>query len=170
MIKLLTGIPGSGKSYRAVHDFMKIKDEYYLFHNIDGLQAEKIDDGKYIQDFTKLDMPFNNFFTLENQKKLCSDVNEKYGKKVLIIIDEAQVFMARLNESVREWISYHRHLGQDVWIITQNKFNIAKEYGNLVEIEIQGKRGFVFQSFIYSYFDHGERVKTDKLKKRSKDI
>lgn len=168
MIKLFTGIPGSGKTYRAVHDFMKVKNEYYLFHNIDGLKSEKIDGGQYIKDFKSLDISFNDFFSLENQKQICAQVNEKYNRKVLIIIDEAQVFMGKVNESVKEWISYHRHLGQDIWIITQSKYNLAREYTNLVEIEIQGKRGFVFQSFIYSYFDHGERVKTDRIKKDTK--
>jgi hypothetical protein len=55
MIKLLTGRPGCGKSYRAVHDYMIEKDKYYLFHNIDELKSDQIDEGKYIRDFEHLE-------------------------------------------------------------------------------------------------------------------
>jgi zona occludens toxin (predicted ATPase) len=169
MIKLLTGRPGCGKSYRAVHDYMIEKDKYYLFHNIDELKSDQIDEGKYIRDFEHLEgITVEQFFTREKQEELSTEIAEKYHRNMLIIIDEAQDYLDRFNPKVRAWLAYHRHLDQDIWLLTHNKFNIAREYNNLVEVEIQGQRGFVFSSFIYSYFEKGERVKTDRLKKDKK--
>jgi len=165
MIKLFTGIPGCGKTYRAVYELQKESSKYYVFHNIDSLKMERFENGQFIKDFSKLDQDFISFFSVDNQSSLCAEIKEKYGRQVLIIIDEAQSFLAKVNPVVMQWLSYHRHLGQDVWLITQNRYNIAREYNNLVEVEVQGKRGFVFNSFIYSWFASGERFKTDKLPK-----
>ena len=165
MIKLFTGIPGCGKTYRAVYELKKECSKYYVFHNIDQLKEGAFEDGKFIKNFTELEQDFLSFFSVDNQSKICAEVDEKYKRKVLIIIDECQNHMGRVNQSFMSWLSYHRHLGQDVWLITQNKYNIAREYNNLVEVEVQGKRGFVFDSFIYSWFAAGERFKTDKLPK-----
>lgn len=165
MIKMFSGLPGAGKTYRAVYELRGVCDKYYVLHNIDGLKEEKFDQGRYISRFPTGEKEFRDFFSLDNQKKLHEESKEKYGRPLLVIIDECQVYLGKVNDGVKAWLSYHRHLGQDVWLITQDKFNIAREYNNLVEIEIQGKRGYVFSSFIYSYFSKGERVKTDKLPK-----
>lgn len=165
MIKLFTGLPGAGKTYRAVYELQKVHNEYYVLHNIDGLREDKFDEGKYISRFPENEKEFRDFFSLENQKRLHEESKDKYGRPLLIIIDECQIYLGKVNEGIKAWLSYHRHLGQDVWLITQDKYNIAREYNNLVEIEVQGKRGYVFKSFIYSYFSKGERVKTDKLPK-----
>jgi hypothetical protein len=40
---------------------------------------------------------------------------------------------------------------------------------NLIEVEIMGKRGFVFTSFLYSWISSGEKFATDRLPK-NKDV
>lgn len=165
MIQLFSGIPGCGKTYRAVFELVKAQGKYYVFHNISGLKQEKIENGEFIQTIPGRD-EFNTFFSLENQTALSESVKEKYKRSMLIIIDEAQVPLGRFNANVKEWMAYHRHLGQDIWLITHDKMNIDKSYHSLIEIEIKGKKGFIFNSFIYSFIVSGERVKSDRLPKK----
>ena len=51
MIKMFTGLPGCGKTYRAVYELKKECSKYFILHNIDGLDESKFEDGKYIQSY-----------------------------------------------------------------------------------------------------------------------
>jgi len=151
----------------------EIKDRYFIIHNIPKLNELYFDGGEFIksyhEDKNEIEINPPELFELEVQKKLAQDVKEKYNRPVLFIIDECQTWLDKYNEKIKGWLSYHRHLGQDIWLVTQSRFNIHKDYKNLIEIEILGKRGFVFKSFLYSWFANGEHFKTDRIPKK-KDI
>ncbi len=171
-IKLFTGIPGSGKTYRCVYELLKpeIKDKYFIIHNIPKLNELYFDGGEYIRSYAddKNELSYNPpaLFFLENQKELTQRVQDQYHRPLLIVIDECQTWLDKYDERIKAWLSYHRHLGQDIWLVSQSRWNIHKDYKNLIELEIMGKRGFVFRSFLYSWFANGEHFKTDRLPKK----
>ena len=165
-IRLYSGIMGSGKTYRVVYELKNtdLLDKYFIFHNLEELKIES----KYLKEYGK-NSGFNppDLFTYEYQTKLTKQIKEDYGRNILWIIEECdKIGFDKSSPKIKEWLSMHRHLGQDIYLISQSKWNIAKEYVNLVEVEIQGKRGFVFDQFIYSWFSGGEKVATDRLPKQ----
>ena len=141
-IDLITGIPGAGKTYYAVH---KLVELYYkwdkdlqefritseqkplIITNIEGLALDCVDLKEAMGKLSE-----KEFFSLEYQEK----IHKKHGK-VLYIIDEAQRYFHRkfFDVNVFAWFEYHRHLGQDVWLITQDRFKICKDVAALAENE-----------------------------------
>jgi len=165
-IRLYSGIMGSGKTYRVVYElvFTDLLKKYFVFHNLENLKI----DSKYLKEYGK-NTDFNppDLFTYEYQTKLSKQIREEYDRNILWIIEECdKIGFERTTAPVKEWLSMHRHLGQDIYLISQSKWNISKDYMNLLEVEIQGKRGFVFDAFIYSWFSGGEKIATDRLPKK----
>lgn len=168
-IRLYSGIPGSGKTYRVVYElkYTDLLRKYYIFHNIPNLKIEH----PHLKHYgPESDFNPSGLFTYETQKEISAQIKEQYNKNVLWIIDECdKLGMDRVDKKHKEWLSMHRHLGQEIYLITQSRFNIAKDYMNLIEVEIQGKRGYIFQSFIYSWLASGEKFATDRIPKK-KDV
>lgn len=160
-IVVYTGKPGSGKSYRVVHELLRDEGRYYVFHNIDGLKEVLIEDGRYIEDWRAID----GFLTKAKQESLSAAVRERYGRSMLVIVDEAQMVMADKNSEIKGWLSWHRHLGQDIKIICQHYKMISPDLYNLADYEIRGKRGFVTSQFVYQWCVNGEVFKTDRIKR-----
>lgn len=168
-IRLYSGIPGSGKTYRVVYElkYTDLLKKYYIFHNIPNLKIEH-PHLKHYGPESEFNPP--GLFTYETQKQISEQIKEQYNKNVLWIIDECdKLGMDRIDKKHKEWLSMHRHLGQEIYLITQSRYNIAKDYMNLIEVEIQGKRGYIFQSFIYSWLASGEKFATDRIPKK-KDV
>lgn len=167
-IRLYSGLPGSGKTYRIVYDLMygDLLKKYYIFCNIPELKIENPMLKKYGEN-TDIEN-YNEIFTLQYQKEISDEVKQKYNKNILWIIDECDKigFGTEKNAKIKEWLSMHRHMGQDIYLISQNRFNINKELANLIEVEIQGKKGFIFNAFIYSWLSNGERFALDRLPKK----
>lgn len=172
-IRAFTGIPGAGKTYRVVHDLVQkdVLEKYYIVHNIDSLRTDLIQGSELIKSIVPdslnsldLTISFNQFFSKDYQTEFTKAIQERYNRPVLYIIDEAQVQLNKLDAKILEFLSYHRHLGCDVWLVTQNIFSLAREYQNLVEVEIRGNRGYIFRGFSYSWLVRGVQFKVDKLK------
>ncbi len=159
-ITLFTGKPGSGKSYRVVTKLLAECHKYYIFHNIDGLKHDFFADGQYIKRWD--DIP--GFLTLEKQKEICLFVQSQYKRPVLVVIDEANLngFGTR-NSVLLDWISYHRHLGQDVYLITQSANSINRDFVDRCQFEIRAVRGIATKQFIYRYMVGDESFKTDRI-------
>ena len=143
-INIVTGVPGSGKSYYAVHHLFKnycnydketrevtLKPGYTIISNIDCLNIEHIN-LKDAMDRSKKSL--EQFFHVEYQKK----ITEKYNK-IIYFLDEAQQLFSRRykDENVFFYFQYHRHLGHDVYIMTQNIQLIPKDISQLAEVEIR---------------------------------
>lgn len=168
-IRLISGIPGSGKTYYIVYHLLygDLLNKYFVFHNIPELKIEN----KYIKYFGDEDL--ENYidpeilFTYKYQKELNEQIRDKYQRNILWIIDECDKHgFGKTTLLIKEWLSMHRHLGQDIYLLSQSKWNIARDYMNLVEVEIQGKRGYLFNAFVYSWFSNGERISLTRLPKK----
>lgn len=158
-IILYTGKPGAGKTYRVVHELLRDSGRYFVFHNIDGLRESMIEEGRYIQSW--VDIP--GFFTKAKQEEVCKWAREKYDRSVLVIVDEAQMIFGDRNAELKAWLSWHRHLGQDIKLICQHYKMILSDYYNLCDYEIRGKRGFMTSRLVYQWGVNGETFKTDRL-------
>ena len=165
MIVLYTGKPGSGKSYKCVNDIMspEINGKRYVFHNIDGLRRDKFRNPEMIRDWRDYvrenGITTDDFFSTDYQKGLSEQVQKKYNTTILLIIDEAYNWLDRSKPMIREWMAYHRHLGQDIYVIAQRDMMIAADYRALVEYEIRAKHSSIINIpyiFMYQKLANGE--------------
>lgn len=158
-IIVYTGKPGAGKTYRVVKELLEEEGRYFVFHNIDGLKESMIEGGRYIQSWVGID----NFFTKAKQVSLCESVRSTHNRSVLVIIDEAQTWFADRNSEIKAWLSWHRHLGQDIKIICQHYRMLNQDFYNLADYEIRGKRGYITSRMVYQWGVNGETFKTDRI-------
>ena len=150
-IRLITGVPGSGKTYYAVHHLLEnycslnketqeyeLKQDYTILTNIDSLTLPHINLEDAVQ---KSGKTIHEFFQVPFQEK----ISQKY-KKIIYLLDEAQRFFPYRNKISSEtwfYFEYHRHLGHDVYIITQDKKLMAQNIILLAENELRAaKRTF----------------------------
>lgn len=159
-VTLFTGKPGSGKSYRVVEKLFKDCEKYYVFHNIDGLNDSFFSDGAFIRRWDSI----NDFLTLEKQKEICTYIQKEFKRSVLVIIDEAQSNGFKYSSpALLDWISYHRHLGQEIYLISQSRNSIHRDYVDRCQYEVRAKRGIATNQMIYQYSVEGEVFKTDRV-------
>ncbi|MBW2635708.1 MAG: DUF2075 domain-containing protein, partial [Deltaproteobacteria bacterium] len=146
-IRVITGVPGSGKTYLAVHHLLenyfkwsKDRQEYIkkpnfedltIITNIDGFMLDHINLNDALK---KANVNIETFFTKDYQEK----ITEKYNK-IIYIIDEAQQYFHRrfYNKDVFYYFEYHRHLGHDIYIVTQDRLLIPKDLYLLAELELR---------------------------------
>ena len=165
MIVLFSGKPGTGKTYRCVRDLYKIQDHFFIIHNIAGLKNELFEVPECIRTIESivesLGVSSSAFFTVDCQTEITETIKKKYGRNVLMVIDEAQNILGRKDDLIKEWLSYHRHLGQEIWLVAQRNLMIHTDYRALVEYELRAKNDSIFSlPFIYMYekLSEGERV------------
>lgn len=141
-IRLITGVPGTGKTYLSLNilleDYFKFnrKTKQYekqkdvtVITNIDELKLDHINLNEAIK---KSGGSVEKFFSNTYQEK----IHKKY-KNVVYFIDECQQFFPTRfrNQEVFFFFEYHRHYGFDIYLITQDKFKITKEIALLAELE-----------------------------------
>ncbi|MCE5335601.1 MAG: hypothetical protein LLG06_13540 [Desulfobacteraceae bacterium] len=167
-IILHTGVPGAGKSYYMVYELLlgDVQKKYFVLHNIDGLKPEYFD-SKDIRDWTTLtsEDDFKSFFTRENMKKISDEAKEKFGKNLLIVIDECQNWLDKSDPEVKKFLSWHRHEDIDIWLCCQGESMIARDYRALVEYTIQGNKSSVLDHFIYTFKVKRTQFRVRKLPK-----
>ena len=174
MIRLIVGLPGSGKTYFAVHEILSINfnfdREFYryvpkdpdltIFTNIDNLKLPCVSLPLYLK---SRNLTVEQFFTVDFQKRLL----EKY-KKIIYLIDEAQKYFPKkfYNEDVFFFFQYHRHLGIDIYLITQSSSLLPTHITSLVEYEIQAVRqtNRFRNIFQYKLVSNGEVIGRKSLK------
>ena len=144
-IRVLEGTVGSGKTYYAVKHLIDryfhwddVKDEYVqsddtvvVVTNLDGFKFG-----------LELDKEIENaggsrqFFCVEYQKKFLD------GKRGVFIIDEAQRLFDRKFYDMQTFyfFQFHRHLGIDMYLLTQDISTLVKELQNLAEYKIRAVR------------------------------
>lgn len=159
-IVLYTGKPGAGKTYRVVKELLEDEGRYYVFHNIDGLKDSLIEGGRYIQSWVGME----GFFTKKKQEEISTWARATHNRSVLVIVDEAQMVMGERNSEIKAWLSWHRHLGQDIKLICQHYRMINQDLYNLCDYEIRGKRGYITSQLVYQWSVNGEVFKTDRLR------
>lgn len=166
MIELITGKPGAGKTYLCVMRLMELPvGKYVIYTNIDGLRSDAFPEPNMVKAIPE-DIPI--WCTKEKMIKWSDAVKEKYGRSMLIVIDEAQMWFGERNTELKGWLSWHRHLGQDIWLIAQHSRMIHLDYVNLCEYEIRAMKNTIFNMFIYQYRIGGESFKTVRKKRDRK--
>ncbi len=128
MIRLITGLPGNGKTLRVVWELSKI--------------AEKGERPIYVHGIPDLAIPVNQ---LEDPEKWY-----EHEDHALIVIDEAQsIFRPRgTGSNVPPHVARlekHRHQGIDLWLITQHPMLLDTNVRRLVGEHIHVHRPFGFQ-------------------------
>ena len=176
MIHIVEGVPGSGKTYYAVNYLVSNFFEYDSFYseykerpdknvlvitNIDSLRLKHLNLDYLIERFT-----LEKFFTVENFEK----IQKQYRvKNIVVIVDEAQKYFDRkfYNKDVFYFFQYHRHLGVDIFLLTQSKNTLARELVVLSEYIIKAvPRSLQYGSFRYKFYDvNGNHLFTKSLKR-----
>jgi zona occludens toxin len=145
MLEYYTGVPGSGKTYRAVSyaydcfidEKSKVYKKYKFFYtNINEFKFDAfnsgIDDVAFVLHMDKLLVSLSELHKLylnnESDAVLLQRSKELNLSDTLFIIDEAHNFFDTKNDVLIWWLSYHRHLHQDIILITQNLSLIFKKY------------------------------------------
>jgi len=165
MLEFYTGVPGSGKTYRAVdHAYNCFLDEksksfgkYARFYtNINEFKFDSFNvsnvppliethDGKKILTFSDDDVKVSILLDMDVLLISLGELRDLYLSKVgdsvmmeraddlhlsntLFIIDEAHNYFDAKNDVLVWWLSYHRHLHQDIILITQNLSLIYRKY------------------------------------------
>lgn len=173
MITLYSGIPGSGKTYKMVAELSRCKNKYYVVHNIDGLQEGYLGEFgiNFIEYCAKENLEVPDFFSKEYQIKFCAAVYEKYSRPVLVIIDEAHEWFSVNSKNLKMWLSYHRHIDQDIWLVAHRSTNIPAMYRSFIEIEYRAKSGAfmgVPGFFLYNRILGGQQSGYTKERKQQK--
>jgi Zonular occludens toxin (Zot). len=178
-IRLIQGKIGSGKTYYAVNHVLK---SYYtwsdeldswvpkekdvnvrVYTNIKNMKlGEDLD--KFISNAGGLSTFFNNKY----QETFCMNSN------VIYIIDEAQAgnYFHRKFYDVNVFLFFqmHRHLGCDIYLITQDVRCLARELQQLAEYVIKAVRrsNSIGKSFTYKFYSGDECFKTKRIKQDQK--
>ncbi|MCW8895191.1 MAG: zonular occludens toxin domain-containing protein [Sulfurimonas sp.] len=190
MLIFLTGVPGSGKSYFAVNKIFNNfsdsenakpdlnKNYKNCYTNINEFKFDKFQD-VYKLDFDDLKDKLTQLYALYKDKVSDSELIKKCDEfeisNTLFVIDEAHNYFDINDKVLIWWLSYHRHLFQDVFLITQNLALIFSKYKSFAEYFYNAKpttvvfnRNYlVYDSFISSRLSiksHSGRIKVKKNK------
>lgn len=148
MLELVTGVPGSGKTYKAVNTLFSIfkdekstrfKENTHFYTNINEFRFDLFPDGVGYQ------LNFDDFYSkltilhLSAVDLKFTDTQLKEQAKelgllgCLVVIDEAQNFFDRDDKTLVWWISYHRHLSQNIILLTQSLDLLNSKYKRFSE-------------------------------------
>ncbi|MBT9169220.1 MAG: hypothetical protein DDT19_02574 [Syntrophomonadaceae bacterium] len=177
-IKIVTGILGSGKTYFCVYEmlkrYFKFSEEFYEWQPKQDVNVE------IVTNIAGLKLPVKN---LDHEIERAGSIENYFSvpyhtyhvgnesKRVVIIIDEAQKIFHRkfYNKDVFYFFQYSRHLGFDIYLITQDVSSLSKELQNLAEYEVRAVRRSLQAGFFrYLYCIDDKKIGTRNLKRDSK--
>lgn len=222
MLEVYTGVPGSGKTYRAVDHayncFIDKNSKYYgkykrLYTNINEFDFDTFNavddsvetspknqfvkvfsikrkkreliasDSAVVADAKALSINFDNlilildelhklYLTNATDLELMALADELNVSDSLFIIDEAHNFFSAENKTLIWWLTYHRHLHQDIILITQNFSLIYRKYltcgeffYRAVQSSLRVRDGiFTYHQFISSKLYKKDHTDTIKVK------
>jgi zona occludens toxin (predicted ATPase) len=166
-LRLITGVPGSGKSFYIVNhivskycnkfgDTFILRKDYVIVTNISGLLLDVVDLDTAIKKVGTLEA----FFSADVQAKVTKKYQDQ-GKKLIYIIDECQFYFHRryYDRGVFAFFESHRHFGLDIYLVSQNSNLVAKDLISLVEYEVRAVPRTIALGGRFNY-----------LKKSNKDI
>lgn len=188
MVTFLTGVPGSGKSYKAVFTIFNNfsdnekakkdtkKDFQNCYTNINQFKFDLVHDVLYL-DFDVLKKQLQQLHKLYKAKATDEELIEKCKEfeiyKSLFVIDEAHNYFDNNDPILIWWLSYHRHLYQDILLITQNLSLIFSKYKSFSEYFYRAKattvsldrNTFKYDVYINSRLAMNAKSHTEKLPK-----
>lgn len=167
-IEIVTGVPGSGKSYYSVHRIKKLLDtssRFLVLHNIEGLAP--LDNRCLPVNWVSID--FNAQAMQERLKSLRSEYQLQDSDLIHIYVDEAQRFFPPdlKDADILYFFDYHRHYGVNITLITQHEKKLTFKITSLAEVEIRAVSSRInpFGSFVYKLSSGGEQYATERLSK-----
>lgn len=173
MITLYTGTLGSGKSYKMVAELSRKKDQFFVIHNIDGLKEGYL--GEYgvnwITYCKEMEIEVTEFFSKEYQSDYANAILAKYKRPILIIIDEAHEWFDRHVKTFKMWLSFSRHLDQEIWLVAHDRNNIPAVYRSFIAVEYRAKNGRVLNLpwFFYNIIE-GKQARGYTKEKKNPEI
>ena len=182
MLTLLTGTPGSGKTLYAIDIIIKINSNEAkefahiktIYNNISGFKFEKyinseIENKKLNFDelYIHLSLLYSLFLKNQNKDDLDNILQEYCEKNNILnsyfIIDEAHNYFDNQDKIKNWWFTYHRHLNDEILLITQNKSLINTQYRNIPELFIKAQpRSKAISKNVLRYFNYTEYRMTQK--------
>lgn len=161
MITLLTGIPGSGKSYMAVDHVSRMNDQSKVLHNIEGFKL-----GVSLDQFS-ID---NKMSKIDVFRKSWHEKNDLLHGWTIIIDEAAELFPKSLRDTdIIGFFDYHRHYGIDIFLITQDQKKVSPDITCLAESHYRAASGAAnpFPGvLLYQQIVGGESVSRKWLRKR----
>lgn len=188
MVTFLTGVPGSGKSYKAVFTIFNNfsdnekakkdlkKDFLNCYTNINEFKFDLVDN-VFLLDMDDLKSKLKQLHKLykskANDEELIAKCKEFEIYKSLFVIDEAHNYFDNNDPVLIWWLSYHRHLYQDIMLITQNLSLIFSKYKSFSEFFYRAKsttvsldrNTFKYDVYINSRLAMNAKSHTEKLPK-----
>lgn len=193
MITYIVGNPGSGKSYFAVYKlwYMFIYKPKPAKGLLGIIFKPKLPENKYLYAYTNInefkfelderllkfdyDEVYSNLAKLYNaykiekktDKELIELAKEMRLYKVLFVVDEIHnYFKAKEDPVLVWWVTYHRHLYQDLLFITQDLSLVNNEYKRVAEKfyrAIDSSKRLFSKRFKYAYFTSYKMYQSDRV-------
>jgi hypothetical protein len=170
-IKLVTGVPGSGKSYYAVNHiltkYFEWNDELDTYESIGQVVIITDIEGLRLEHYTldymleRYQCKLEEFFTVPVQERLTEDFPDHH---IVYLLDEIQRrFPAGYrNTDVLYYFQWHRHLGHDVYLMAQTSESVCKHIVALIEFEIKAVRESVKLGKVFKYYFMAGDLKVDE--------
>lgn len=172
-IRIIEGVPGSGKSYYAVrhlatnyfelsHDEYVVQKPCTIITNIEDFQPDHVS----LDEEMKKAGGLERFFSLEFQEQY----RHNYPDVIVYMIDEAQMIFrraaARSLGDVFAYFEYHRHFGQDIYLITQNSRKLPPDITALTEYIIVAcpRTRSIVGELRYKWVSDGDIIKREGFK------
>jgi hypothetical protein len=165
MITLVEGVPGSGKTYYAVHHIFKFSpdDQSKLLHNIDGLEI-----GTSIHEFCKE----NGITPLDLFRNSFHENDERFHGYTFVIDECQKLFPKRFNDrDILEFFQLHRHYVIDIILLTQGQKLVCPEITIHLEYfyrAVSDTANPLPNMFLYKKIINGEQIGQITLPKKKK--
>ena len=134
MIEMLEGLPGSGKSYHSVSDYLLpwVRSNRRIYTYIDGFYLDRLAtfEGRKLDE---LKVQVTNWTTPE--EVFAGLLKVEAGSAVLL--DECQtIFRSQIKvpPELLRWLELHRHFGIDVVMVCQDYRQVTSGVTRLVEV------------------------------------
>jgi zona occludens toxin (predicted ATPase) len=130
MITLFTGKTGSGKSNLVIKKILQELEQRKIITNI----KINIDHPNYVyknedEIVQYIDDIQSRFANVKDFPLLIESLKKEQFYSALIIVDEAHLLgFRKKHEGIVNWLSVHRHVHQDIWLVTQTLKKIDAVY------------------------------------------
>jgi zona occludens toxin (predicted ATPase) len=146
MIKIFTGTPGSGKSYNMAREIRRALRRGKNVISTVPIDIKFVSKNGRIKIGNYKHIPINEISPEKLFEFMVNHHEKGKESQTKVFIDECQIiFNSRnWNQNGRmEWILFftcHRHLGFNIYLITQNDGFVDKQIRPLIEIEVKHKK------------------------------
>lgn len=186
MIRFIVGVPGSGKTYYAVNQIFDVfsneksshfKENGRFYTNINQFNFSSFDGIGFSYNHDDIYPRLQTLHLAATVQKYDDSQLKELAKELslydsLFVIDEAQNIFDVDDKVLIWWLSYHRHLNQNIILITQNLSLISSKYKAFSEFFYRAMPsslrifGSVFRYKVYvgSRMSKAEQSETLKLK------